>query len=101
MARKKQPPRSRLQVQMSQDIYDAVSDFADLTGRSRSAVAEEILTEAVPALFQITKAVERLQLSPASGIRELAGMMDRLSWEARQTNLDLENDLSEGKYGDE
>jgi len=89
---KKQKRRTRLQIPLDQDVYDAITDFAELTGRSRAAVAEELITESVPALFKMSQAIQMLDMDVSGGLREMADFVHQAVSEVRQMGMDLESE---------
>lgn len=49
----------RLTVSLQRDVYEAVTAQAEMRGCSRTAIINEILVAAVPALNKMTETMER------------------------------------------
>lgn len=87
-----QKRRKRLQVPLNPEVWDTLEELSEVTGRSTAALAEEIIVEAMPAMTQLIRALDQLDLSPADSFRDLAHLIDRLSQEARQLSMELEEE---------
>ena len=85
-----QKRRKRIQIPVDIEVYDAISDFAKITGRSRSNICEEIVTEAIPALYTMVKAMEQFDLDKNASFKQMAEMMYRAAEEAKQMGLELD-----------
>jgi len=87
-----QKRRTRLQVPFDQDVLDALSEFADVTGRTRPSIIEEIVIEAIPALTTMTRAMSQFDTDKTGSLRQMAEMMYRAAEEARQMGLELDQE---------
>ena len=85
-----QKRRHRLQIPLDDDVLDALAEFSAVTGRSRAAIAEEILKEALPALTTMTRALANLDTDKTGSISQMAEMMLRAAEEAKQMGLELD-----------
>tara|TARA_B110000977_G_C10689685_1_gene342980 strand:+ start:92 stop:391 length:300 start_codon:yes stop_codon:yes gene_type:complete len=90
--------KKRIQVPLMPEVIAVIDDLALTMGSSAGGVCEQMLTEAVPAMRQLTMTLKRLQLTPDDGlginVRGLVEELERAVGEARQTSLDLEQKMS-------
>lgn len=89
MARIKKGPRPRIQVMVDQEVYDCFEDLSKVTGRSMSAIAADVLTEASPSIVKFARIVQDMELDVTGGIRDLAEMALVAAQEAKQFQLEL------------
>ena len=86
----KQKRRLRVGVPLDSEVHEVLDRYCDLTGRSKSSICEEIIAEATPVLEQMMIALQSMGTTPAGGIRQMALLMEKLAFEAKQMGLQLE-----------
>lgn len=64
--------KPRINVTVSQEVYDVYRGLSDLQGRSMSAIVNEILTETLPHMSRMLSALNMLKLLPAETVQKIA-----------------------------
>lgn len=91
----KQVRRHRLQVPFDKEVLDALSDFADATGKTRARICEEIVAESIPSMYQMINALDQLEVDKSGGFRSIAELMYRAAEEAKQMGLELDAEIKQ------
>ena len=90
--------KKRIQVPLMPEVIAVIDDLALTMGSSAGGVCEQMLTEAAPAMRQLSESIKRLRTGQNDGlginVRGLVNELEQLVGEARQTTLDLEQKMS-------
>ena len=90
--------KKRIQVPLSPEVIAVIDDLALAMGSSAGGVCEQMLTEAAPAMEQLTITLRKLHIDKDDGlgvnVRQLVNELEQAVGEARQTTLDLEQKMS-------
>lgn len=89
----------RIQVKVSEELYQVVSDYGNAAGLSRSAVCGLLLEQAKPAFVEMKKALVIAQDSSAAALRTISGELDKASDAINQMQLDIKSDTKVRKAG--
>lgn len=92
MARHKTRQKKKIQVMVDQEVFDIYEDMAQLTGRSLSATAADVLVEASPAISKMARIIETLDVDVTGGIRDLADFVYQAAQEAKQLGMEFEQE---------
>lgn len=85
----KQNRRLRVGIPLDPEVHDTLDRMCEVTGKSKSSICEEIISEAMPAVEQMMIAMQKLKVSKQGGMREMAEYMEKLAFEAKQMGLEL------------
>ena len=89
--------QKRIQVPLNDLGHKVVNELAVEMQCSNARVCQEMLMEAIPMMEQLTKTLRNLRMGALEGkrvsIRHLAQELERLSQEAQQGFLELEQKL--------
>lgn len=92
MPRHKTGQKKKIQVMVDQEVFDIYEDMAQLTGRSLSATAADVLVEAAPAISKMARIIETLDADVTGGIRDLADFVYQAAQEAKQLGMEFEQE---------
>ena len=89
--------QKRIQVPLNDLGHKVVNELAVEMQCSNARVCQEMLMEAIPMMEQLTKTLRNLRMGALEGkrvsIRHLAQELERLSEEAKQGFLELEQKM--------
>ena len=89
--------KKRIQVPLSPEVHAVISDLSEVMGIGTGGVCEQMLTEAAPAMKELSASLKKLRMGSAGGaamnVRGLVNELEQLVGDARQTTLDLEQKL--------
>jgi hypothetical protein len=90
----RKPQNNRIQVPLTPEMRKAYQALADAQRTSLAAVCAEVLEQAAPMVVQIANALETAKTVPSRALRDMAGSLERLTGEANQLQIDLEDKVS-------
>ena len=88
----KQKRRQRVNTPLDPEAHSVLDEFAQMTGKTKISICGEIITEAIPAIRQMMVAMSKMEVTPNMGLQQMAEMMHKLAFEAKQIGLELEEE---------
>ena len=75
--------KPRINVTVSQEVYDVYRGLSDLQDRSMSAIVNEILTETLPHMARMLTALNMLKELPVETVQKIADLYSTAEDDAR------------------